>query len=360
MTPNPRDNSDHRLATAEGVMPAGIGAIVGRSPVMVRLRHLIESVARSDAPVLIAGETGSGKELVARAVHSSSHRRDQAFVAVNCGSLNENLMATELFGAERGAYTSSVTARHGLFQAANGGTLFLDEVGDMPSAMQTGLLRVLETSEIVPVGSTQPRKVDVRIVAASHRDLADLVYERSFREDLRYRLDVVRLDVPPLRERLEDLPELCEHLLSDVRRLYRLPDRRLSAAALIALGTRRWLGNVRELRHVLASAVLTAASGSIVPSDLPIERMAARERAPTAPMSPVALAFPAASTPTPEPDGHVLRVDSIRRALRATGGHRGRAAQLLGISRSTLYRRLEDYAIDATAFDWRLPPADGS
>ncbi len=210
-----------RLAAIQDVVPAGASAIVGRSPAMLRMRRTIEMVSASDAAVLIAGETGSGKELVARAIHASSNRRDRPFVAINCGSLSENLLASELFGAERGAYTSATSSRPGLFVAAHSGTLFLDEVGDMPPAMQVALLRVLETSEIRPVGSTKSRRVDVRILAASHRDLLHLVRVGTFRDDLRYRLEVIRVEVPPLRERLDDMQELCEYLLREARRMSR-------------------------------------------------------------------------------------------------------------------------------------------
>jgi DNA-binding NtrC family response regulator len=296
---------------------------------MLRLGRLIASVAASDVPVLMSGETGSGKELVARAIHAASARRDRPFVAVNCGALSETLLAAELFGAERGAYTGATSARAGLFVAADGGTLLLDEVGDMPPAMQTSLLRVLETSEIRPVGATRARKIDVRVLAASHRDLLELVRQGTFRDDLRYRLEVMRLEVPPLRDRLQDLPELCQHLLEDVRRRYNLPERRLSAAALHALGQRRWPGNVRELRHVLAGASLSAEGSAILPSDLPLER-SARDAGPS-PDEPDATSQ----------DGHAVRAESVRNALRATAGHRGRAAKLLGISRSTLYRYLQ-------------------
>jgi transcriptional regulator with PAS, ATPase and Fis domain len=275
---------------------------------------------------LVSGETGTGKELVARAIHAASARRDRPFVAVNCGALSENLLIAELFGAERGAYTGATTPRPGLFVAADGGTLLLDEVGDMPPAMQTSLLRVLETSEIRPVGATRSRKVDVRVLAASHRDLLELVRQGKFRDDLRYRLEVVCVEVPALRDRLEDLPELCAHLLRDVQRRYNLPERHLDPATLQTLGMRRWPGNVRELRHVLASAALAANGSAILPGDLPPER-SARE---------------AVEVASFEPDGHVVRIDSIKRALRATAGHRGRAAKLLGISRSTLYRYLQE------------------
>jgi transcriptional regulator with PAS, ATPase and Fis domain len=292
--------------------------------------------------VLVAGETGSGKELVARAIHASSARRDQPFVAINCAALSENLLAAELFGSERGAYTGATSARPGLFAAAHRGTLFLDEVGDMPPAMQKALLRALETSEVRAVGSTQSRRVDVRVLAASHRDLVDLVAAGTFREDLRYRLEVVRVEVPPLRNRLDDLPELCEILVREARERYSLPQRSLSPEALEVLSSRRWPGNVRELRHVLTGAALNAQGPVIQPGDLPPERGS------LAPSSEVSLVGGGTGT-------HELRADSIERALKATRGHRGRAAKILGISRSTLYRYCEAYGIEMGKIDRALP-----
>jgi transcriptional regulator with GAF, ATPase, and Fis domain len=336
-----RDDISRRLAAIEDVVPSGGNAIVGRSPPMLRMRRMIQMVAGSDAPVLIWGETGSGKELVARAVHDASNRRDRPFVAINCGGLSENLLESELFGAERGAYTSATTSRPGLFVAAHTGTLFLDEVGDMPPAMQTALLRVLETSEVRPVGATKSRTVDVRVLVASHRDLLDLVRRGLFRDDLRYRLEVIRVEVPALRERIEDLPELCEHLLRDARRQYNLPERRLSPAAIHALGLRRWPGNVRELKHALVGAALAAQGAVIGSEDIPVERAVD-----TGILE---------SQPQAEVDGHGLRADSLRRALKATAGNRGKAAKLLGISRSTLYRYLESLGISADSVP---PPAD--
>jgi DNA-binding NtrC family response regulator len=335
-----RDDMSRRLADLSDVVPAGTDALVGHAPVMLRLRKIVARVGAADVPVLVCGETGSGKELVARAIHAASPRRDRPFVAINCGALSENLLAAELFGAERGAYTGATTSRPGLFVAADGGTLLLDEVGDMPPAMQTSLLRVLETSEVRPVGATRSRKVDVRVLAASHRDLLELVQRGTFRDDLRYRLEVVRVEVPPLRERMEDLPELCQHLLREVQQRYNLPDRRLAPAALQALSARRWPGNVRELRHVLAGAALATEDSAILPGDLPAERSAQETKGDPGPDA----------SDAGNLDGHAVRIDSIHKALRATSGHRARAAKLLGISRSTLYRYLQE--------DERTPETD--
>jgi transcriptional regulator with GAF, ATPase, and Fis domain len=349
-----RDDAKRQLADARGVVAVGGSGLglVGRGPAMDRLRKTIERIAVSDAPVLVVGETGSGKELVARAIHGASGRRDKPFVAINCGAMSETLLEAELFGAERGAYTNATTSRPGLFVAAHGGSLFLDEVGDMPPAMQVALLRALETSEIRPLGSTRTRHVDVRVIAATQSDLYELEAAGTFRADLRYRLEVLHIRVPPLREHLEDLPELSEHLLDAVRRQYGLPGRRLSRDALDTLARRAWRGNVRELRHVLANAALAAGGPAITAADLPEERSAAGaapirpDALPQAP-PPVSFAEPAALSE----DGHQIRVEAMRSALRATAGHRGRAAKLLGISRSTFYRYLELYGIDPREFD---------
>jgi transcriptional regulator with GAF, ATPase, and Fis domain len=334
-----RDDAARQLADVKSELPAGGDeGIVGRSPAIRALVATIRRVGPSDVPVLIHGETGSGKELVARAIHAASARRDRRLVAVNCGALSESLLEAELFGAERGAYTSAVAARPGLLVMADGGTLFLDEVGDMPPAMQVALLRVLETGEVRPVGGSRTRKVDVRVLAASHRDLVALEHEGRFRADLRFRLEVVRVEVPPLRDRLEDLPLLAEHLLAEVRKRYALPARHLARDAIDALAARAWTGNVRELRHVLASAALQATGAVITATDLPAERSSAPARA-------AAVDAPAAPV-----DGHEERANAIRRALRATAGQRARAAQMLGISRSTFYRYLEMYGIDPREF----------
>jgi DNA-binding NtrC family response regulator len=308
--------------------------LVGSSPAMARLRDAIARLGPSDAPVFVAGETGTGKEVVARSLHFASRRAAGPFVAINCGAFGESLLEAELFGAERGAYTGAAQAREGLFEAADGGTLLLDEVGDMPPPMQVALLRVLETSEVRRVGSTKLRKVDVRILSASHKNLDALVQAGKFRADLRFRLEVVRIDVPPLRERLEDLPALAEHLLLEATSRYLAPPRTLSRAALEALRMQSFPGNVRELRHFLTSAALSAAGPQIEPRDLP--RLASLPPHPSAETSPGA---------------EEARASNIRAALRATAGHRGKAAELLGVSRATFYRHLELHGIDPREYE---------
>jgi transcriptional regulator with GAF, ATPase, and Fis domain len=223
------------------------GGIVGRSPAMRRLFSLLERVAESDATVLVTGENGTGKELIARAIHEGGARRSKPFVAQNCSALNDNLLESELFGHVRGAFTDATRDKPGLFQAADGGTFFLDEVGDMSPAMQVKLLRVLQEGAFTPVGGTSPVEVDVRIVAATNRPLEEMVKRREFREDLYYRLNVIHLVVPALRERLEDLPLLCEHFLSRLAERSGTAPKRLAPEVMQAFYESRWSGNIREL-----------------------------------------------------------------------------------------------------------------
>jgi len=242
-------------------VPISFG-MVGDSPAMQRVFELLERVAPSDVPVLIQGETGTGKELVARALHTHSRRANGPFLAENCAAVPANLLESELFGHVKGSFTGAVADRDGHLVAASGGTLFLDEIGDMPLEMQAKLLRVLESSEVRPVGSNKLRKVDVRLVAASNRDLAAMVAERTFRQDLFYRLNVVRIVLPPLRERNGDVAHLVRYFLARVA-----PGTDLTPEALDALATYPWPGNVRQLENELRRSVALT-SGSITPADL--------------------------------------------------------------------------------------------
>ena len=234
---------------------AALEKLVGDSALMRAVKARIVKVAGNMAPVLIRGESGTGKELVARAMHGCSHRAANAFVAVNCGAIPENLLEAEFFGARKGAYTGSTQDRIGLFQAAKGGTLFLDEIGDLPLAMQSKLLRAIQERTVRPLGATQEDHVDVRIISATHKDLAAGVEAGSFRQDLYYRLNVIEIVVPPLRERLEDLPALCEGLLTRICRESGLPMPVLTAPVMAQLRTRPFNGNVRELENILHRAV---------------------------------------------------------------------------------------------------------
>jgi DNA-binding NtrC family response regulator len=291
-------------------------AIVANSRAMQAVMSLVERVAPANASILITGEHGTGKEVVARAVHAASARRDKAFVAVNAGGLADGVLESELFGHVKGAFTDARTDRTGCFELADGGTLFLDEIANMPVSQQTRLLRVLQTGELTPVGSSRPRRVDVRVLAATNADIARDAADGRFREDLLYRLNTVEIHMPPLRERREDIADLAAFFLARTR-----PNVRLSPAAMEALLAHAWPGNVRELEHVIERACLLAAGDEIRPDDL-----ALRPRA----------VAPKLEEMTLEEVERYL----IERALAAQGGNVSEAARVLGLSRSALYRRL--------------------
>ncbi len=324
---------------AEPAAAAECHGLIGRSEAMRTLFTLLRRVAPTDSTVLVVGETGTGKELVARALHALSPRAAGPFVAVNCGALAPELVESELFGHEKGAFTGAVARRAGAFEAASGGTLFLDEVGELPPVLQPKLLRVLEARAVVRVGASFEVPVDVRVVAATHRDLEAEVRLGRFREDLFYRLHVVPLSVPPLRERIEDLPLLAAHLLERLagagRRL------QLGPAALARLAAHDWPGNVRELRNVLERAALLAADPVIEPEHLSFARIG--RPAP-------------GSAPAPGPagggasGGAARRIDEVEReailaALEATGWNKRAAARELGIAKSTLHEKLRKWGL---------------
>jgi len=306
---------------------AGFHAIVGRGAAIQRVVQLIREVARVDATVLVLGETGTGKELVARAIHRESGRRDGPFVAVNCAGLSEELASSQLFGHRRGAFTGAVSDTPGVFEAANGGTLFLDEIGDLPARVQTVLLRVVEERAVTRLGDTRPRAVDVRIVAATSRDLGREAAEGRFRSDLLYRIRIGRITLPPLRERREDLWLLVQHALVEQRALTGRPVEGVGDEAMRALVAHEWPGNVRELQNALAFAVIHCRGRMIGLDDLPPEILDA-------------LRPPAAA-----PDLPADERARILEALARTGGERKAAAALLGIGRATLYRKLAQYGL---------------
>ncbi len=250
-----------------------IPGIIGNSESIEQLNHQIFKVARSHAPVFIHGESGTGKELVARAIHQLGHRRDQAFIAVNCGAIPSDLMESEFFGHKKGAFTGASGNKEGFFQAANGGTLFLDEVADLPLAMQVKLLRAIQESLVRPVGSETEVPVDVRILSASHKDLQMEVEDKNFREDLFYRLDVINLQVPPLRERTGDVPLLCEHILQQLAKSLDLPKSTLSRNAQVHLQQYHFPGNVRELENILQRAVTLIDHDPIEIADLNLKKL---------------------------------------------------------------------------------------
>lgn len=311
--------------------------LLGRSQAMQDLLDALGRVAPTNATVLIVGETGTGKELVARAIHARSARAEGPFVALNCAAMPESLLESELFGHEKGAFTGADRARPGLFEAAHEGTLFLDEAGEMPASLQAKLLRVLMDGLVLRVGSRTARQVDVRVVAATHRDLRERIREGLFREDLYYRLAVVPLKVPPLRERLEDLPLLAEAMLQRAARDMGLPLRRFAPAALEKLAGYAFPGNVRELRNLIERACILAQGAEIGPGDFPLD----------GPLAPVRSlgpeAFAEGLPPTVNLPEVLDRVERslLDRALRQSGGVQAEAARTLGISRSDLHYKLK-------------------
>jgi len=296
--------------------------MIGSSPEMIEIYKIVSRVAPTDATVLLEGETGTGKELVARMIHANSRRAAQSFVAVDCASIAPSLMESELFGALRGSYTGADKDRVGVFEAAHRGTVFLDEIGDIDLNFQLKLLRFLQEGEIRPLGSPRSRAVDVRVIAATNHNLPRMVEEKKFREDLWFRLNVVRVSLPPLRERHGDIPLLAQYFLKKYNARYGL-DTRLLETGLAAMQDYTWPGNVRQLQHLVERLTILAPYGRI-------DAQAVREAI--------------AATETREHAGETLaeaEAEQIRRVLAATGGNKSRAARLLGIERKTLYRKLE-------------------
>jgi two-component system response regulator HydG len=308
-------------------------SIVGQSTAMRRVYELINRVGESDASVLIHGETGTGKELIARAIHGRSRRTDGPFVAINCAAVPHALLESELFGHARGAFTDAKVQRTGLFLQASGGTLFLDEIGELPLDVQPKLLRALQERKVRPVGANQEIPFDARIVAASNRNLEDEVYEKRFREDLYYRINVVKIDVPPLRERGGDVLHLAHHFLKSFAKRNLKPTLELSTTAAEKLMAYNWPGNVRELENCMEHAVALARFDQITVEDLPEKIRAYRaERF-----------VVAANDPTEIVTMDELERRYVLRVLSLVGGNKSRAAQVLGFDRRTLYRKLERY-----------------
>ncbi len=324
-----------RRPAEERVREGALGAMVGHARVMREVFDAIRRVAPTETTVLITGETGTGKELLARAVHDLSERAAGPFVPVNCAALAEGVLESELFGHVRGAFTGAVADRKGLFAAAAGGTIFLDEVGDVSLALQQRLLRVIQEREVVPVGAVRPERVDVRVVAATHRDLEEEIRGGRFREDLYYRLNVFRVDVPPLRARASDIPLLVEAALARLReRSASAPPRAFSPLAMRLLRGHAWPGNVRELFSVVESAVIRAGGPRIEAQHLPAPIRDPEGRGATA----GAEERYRASDPEQERE-------AILAALEEADGSRSRAADLLGMSRTTLWRRMKEFGL---------------
>ena len=307
-----------------------LGAIVGDNPRIKEIKEIITRIADEDFPVLLEGETGTGKELVARAIHALSSRSKQPFVAVNCGAIPESLMESEFFGHKRGAFTGAIADYEGLFRAADGGTLFLDEISEMPSHIQVKLLRVLENNEVRGIGETRARKVDVRVIAATNRRVNEALRDGVLRLDLYYRISYVHIVLPPLRERKEDIPLLVEHFILKFNKIYRKKIKGITNKALEALQYYHWPGNVRELENVIGRAFALGKGDIITVDDLPMDIWDGKEAV--------------------NPEG-IISVEEaeknlIKKALSETGGNKTRAARLLGIGRKTLYMKIKKYGIE--------------
>ncbi|MBI4891655.1 MAG: sigma-54-dependent Fis family transcriptional regulator [Acidobacteria bacterium] len=313
----------------------GFEAIIGRSKPLLRVLEMASRVAQRDSTVLIHGETGTGKELLARAIHHNSPRGAQPFVTINCGAIPRDLLEAELFGFTRGAFTGAHAAKPGKVELADGGTLFLDEIGELPAELQVKLLRLLQQGELEKIGATTSSSVNVRVIAATHRNLAAMIEDGAFREDLYYRLAVVPLELPPLRERRDDIPDLAQHLFAKTKARHNLPDLRLSPSVINAFCSYRWPGNVRELENVIERMVVLSAGDEISPPDLPDNiRAAAPQR------ESLLLELP----------DHGISLEGVERelllrALEKFSWNQSQAARFLDISRRTLIYRMEKHGL---------------
>ena len=339
-------------AAPKPALSTNIEDIVGKSAVMLDVYKLVARVAGSSATVLVTGESGTGKELVARAIHTHSPRANAAFVPVNCTALSESLLESELFGHAKGSFTGAIGAKRGLFEMASGGTLFLDEIGDMGPKMQAQLLRTLQDGEVRPVGSTESIRVDVRLVCATNRDLEAEVRAGKFREDLYFRINVVTIKLPPLRDRPGDIPILVGHFLAKLGRRDTRAPAAISSQAMPILTGYAWPGNVRELENAIDRAVAVAKDGIILPSDLPPEvdvRRRGRDESGHTPTP--AQVNTRASLIDDRPTLAELERRYIDLILTECTGNKKKAAERLGIDRRTLYRALERAGVDAGAGD---------
>jgi DNA-binding NtrC family response regulator len=321
-----------RLKAAEGTP-----TLIGETPSMLAVRRLIETIAPTDASVMILGETGTGKELIARNLHDKSRRANHSFIPVNCGALPENLVESELFGHRKGSFTGADTNRKGLFEVANGGTLFLDEVGELDKSVQVKLLRFLESGEIRRVGENDPFRVDVRVLCATNRDLREMIEAEQFREDLFFRINTFEIHLPPLRERKADIAPLARHMLTRYASRRGGPEAVLSPEAIAALTAHDWPGNIRELANAIERAMILAGSGPIGIEHLPTQAPARRSSA-TAP-SP-AVAGPHFQIPEGSPTLRDIEMKYIQVILEKHNGNKPAASRELGISLKTLYNKI--------------------
>jgi DNA-binding NtrC family response regulator len=306
------------------------GEIIGASEAMRQVFQTIDKVAATDAGVLILGENGTGKELVAREIHRRSHRKDEVFIKVDVGAIPESLFESELFGHKKGAFTDAKEDRIGRFSAASGGTLFLDEIGNIPIPMQVKLLSAVQQGEIVPVGANKPVQIDVRLICATNMPLYDMVAEKAFRQDLLYRINTVEIHLPPLRDRTGDIELLSRHFLQELAAKYKKPGLTIQPAAIEKLKDHSWPGNVRELRHAIERAIILSGDNTLSPDDFLLQREAPR----------------AATTPGEETlNLEAAEQEVIRKALRRHNGNVSKAAEELGLSRGALYRRMEKFGL---------------
>lgn len=311
--------------------------LIGKSPKIVEVYKTLARAAMSASTVLVTGESGTGKELVARAIHDNSPRRGKRFIAVNCGALSENLLESELFGHVKGAFTGAISDKRGLFEEANGGTLFLDEIGDITPSLQIRLLRVLQESELKPVGSSESKKINVRVIVATHRDLDGLVKSGKFREDLYYRLKVISIELPPLRDRMEDMPHLVEHFLGRYAEKNKKTVSHISEEAMSLLRQYSWPGNIRELEHAIERAVAMTNTSVLFPEDFPGEILKG--------------IGPSASEAEGEGIAQRTSLEDLEKThiikvLQEVHFNKSKASEILGIDRATLYRKAQRYGID--------------
>lgn len=350
---------------SDTMISVGFDNLIGDSPALKRATVLAHKAAAASIPVLIEGESGVGKEVFARAIHDASDRTDKPFVAVNCGAIPENLVESILFGHEKGAFTGATEKRQGKFQEAHGGTLFLDEVGELPLDMQVKLLRAIQEKEIDPVGGRQSIQVDIRIISATNRNLADLVGTGGFREDLFYRLNVYPILLPSLRERKSDIPALAEFFLAQISHMEDLPRRNISATALAACANYHWPGNIRQLQNTLFRAVILSEADTLQLQDFPtlfdqghskslprsIDTGGLQGQPNSLPQQPHFLSHTDATLSLKTDDGHFRKLDDmeadiIAAALSRYDGKMAEVARRLGMGRSTLYRKVAEYGLD--------------
>ncbi len=310
----------------------GFSEIIGMSESLQKVFRLIEKVSTTDASVLIEGESGTGKELVARAIHHNSHRSDKPFIAINCAAIPETLLESELFGHTKGAFTDAKFERKGLFRSADGGTVFLDEISEMPHSLQVKLLRTLQEQEVTPIGSNIPVKFNVRIISATNRNLEEEVKMGRFREDLFYRLSVIEIKLPPLRERREDIPLLAKHFIKKIARRLNMPEKNISREVMAMLTAYDWPGNVRELENAIERAFILSSGDEIKPENLP-------PRIPASSQGAFEINDPLGYRPTLEE----MERRYIMEVLKSTGYDKTETARILGIDLSTLYRKLKRY-----------------